>query len=242
MAKKWDPLWIKTIQSEFIPQINAIVDVLKERLLPNISDEIIDGESENISEEKWEQYMSKPSTGDEDPADFADMATSAGVSHLILLTGIRHGMLNLFAAALYHCFEQQVMWFHRKNVLTIKEVNNEKLFKLCVFRRRMRRYGVILDDFASWRKIHDELRLIANAVKHAEGKSAARLRQIRPGIFRHPLLISTTLLSSPAAQPVFQPLMGDGLFVSIKDIEEYRSQLVRFWQEFADSLQGSCQP
>ena len=240
MAKVWDPFWIRAIRDVFIPQINAIVDVLKERLMPNINDEIIEEESENISEEKWEQFLSQPSSGEEDPADFADMAVSDGVSHLILMTGIRHGMLNLFAVALYHCFEQQVMWFHRKNVLNINEENNEKLFKLCVFRCRMRTYGINLEEFTSWPKIYDELRLVANAVKHAEGGSADRLRQIRPDLFRHPLLSSSSLLTSPAAQPVFQPLIGDGLYVSINDIEDYRDHLVRFWQEFADSLQDIC--
>ena len=237
MAKAWDPFWIEAIQTEFIPQTNAIVDVLKVRLLANIKPEDIEAESKKISDDKWEQFMSMPETGDEDPGDIADMAESAGVSHLILMTGIRHGMLNLFAAALYHCFEQQVMWFHRKNVLDINEENNKKLFKLPEFERRMKKFGIILDDFASWSKINDELRRVANAVKHAEGGSADGLRKVRPDLFRHPLLSSSSLLSSPAAQPVFQPLIGDGLYVSIDDIEDYRGHLVWFWQEFADSLE-----
>ncbi len=68
--------------------------------------------------------MSAPATGDEDPADFAEAAEQAGVSHYLLLDGIRQGMLNLFAAALYHSFEQQVMRFHRKQVLHPGEEND----------------------------------------------------------------------------------------------------------------------
>ena len=154
MKKQWNPFWIDAIQTEFIPQINYIVDVLKERLLPNIRPVDIEAEAEKISDEKWEQFMSLPGTGDEDPADFSDKAQTAGISHYGLMYGLRQGMLNLFAAALYHCFEQQVMWFHRKNVLNIEEENDDKLFKLNVFRCRMRTYGIILEDFASWPKIY----------------------------------------------------------------------------------------
>lgn len=238
MARQWDPFWIEAIQTEFIPQITYIVDVLKERLLPNFKPEDIEAEAEKISDENWEQFMSMPGTGDEDPGDFADMSESAGLSHFGLLYGIRQGILNLFAAALYHCFEQQVMWFHRKNVLNIEEEDDDKLFKLSEFKRRMETYGVILEDFASWPKIFDELRHVANVAKHAEGDSSKKLRAIRPGMFRNPLLSSSSLFSRPAALPVFQPLIGDGLYASIDDIEDYRDHLVGFWQEFADSLQG----
>ena len=182
--------------------------------------------------------MSMPGTGDEDPADFADKAQTAGISHYGLMYGLRQGMLNLFSAALYHCFEQQIMWFHRKNVLNISEENNEKLFNLPEFQCRMKKLGIVLANFATWPKINDKLRLVANAVKHAEGTSSHKLRRKRPGMFRNPLLSSSILLSNPVALPVFQPLVGDGLYVSIDDIEDYRNHLVRFWQELAETLQA----
>ena len=101
----------------------------------------------------------------------------------------------------------------------------------------MKIFGVILDHFASWPKINDELRRVANAVKHGEGGSSNKLRAIRPDMFENPLLSDTRLFSSPSTMPIYQPLIGDGLYVSLNDIEKYRDNLVRFWQEFADSLQ-----
>lgn len=236
MAKIWDPLWIGTIRTEFVPQINAIVDVLQQRLLPNIQEEKINAESERIADDEWERYMSIPGTGEEDPADFADRALDAGVSHCSLMLGIRQGMLNLFAVALYHAFEQQIMWFHRKNVLNIDEENKQKLFKMSEFQSRMETLGIDLQNFPSWSKINDELRLVANTVKHAEGGSSHQLRQKRPDLFKPPHLLSSSLLSGAPAIPLYQPMIGDGLYVSIDDIKDYRDHLVRFWQELADSL------
>lgn len=236
MARQWDPFWIEAIRTQYIPQINTIVEVLKERLLPNIRPEDIEAEAERISDEKWEQSMSMPGTGDEDPGVFADKAQTAGISHYGLMYGTRQGMLNLFAAALYHVFEQQALRFHRKNILQIEEENDDTLFKLSEFQCRLEELEIRISRFASWPKINDELRRVANAVKHPGGGSSNKLRAIRPEMFRPPLLSSSSLLSSPTALPVFQPLIGDGLDVSIYDIEDYPNHLVRFRQELCATL------
>ena len=111
--------------------------------------EVIEEEAEKISDEKWEQFMSMLGTGDEDPADFADKAQTAGISHYGLMYGIRQGLLNSFAAVLYHAFEQKAMYFHRKNVLKIDEENDPKKIKISVFQERLKKLGVKIEDFAS---------------------------------------------------------------------------------------------
>ncbi len=235
MAKIWNPFWIEAIQTEFVPQINATVDVLEERLLANISEEDIEAESERLSDERWEESMSMPGTGDEDPGDFVDKAVSAGVSHYGLMIGIRQGIINLFAVALYHAFDQQTILFHRKNVLHPNEENNPELLRMSVFHCRLKKYGIDKKKLSSWAKI-DELRLVANTVKHADGHSSRELREIRPDMFENPLLSSSTRLRCQVAQPVFQPLVGDGLYVSVQDIRNYRNRVVRFWEELVDYL------
>jgi hypothetical protein len=45
--------------------------------------------------------------------------------------------------------------------------------------------GIDLASLAAWAKI-DELRSVANSVKHAEGGSARQLRQVRPDLFQSP--------------------------------------------------------
>ena len=234
MAKVWDHFWTRLFLTEFVPQINAIVDVLEKRLLPNF--EGIEKESERVAEEAWERFMSMGGTGDEDPADFADKVLCAGISHHELMHGIRQGMLNLVAVALFHAFEQQVIFFHRKNILHPKEENDPEQLKLSVFQCRLRKFGINIKQFTSWPKIYDELRLIANTVKHAEGKSSQELCQIRPDMFMNPLLSGFS--SGPVVPvPQFQPLVGYGLYVSLQDIKAYRCHLVGFWQELHDVMQ-----
>ena len=235
MTKIWDPFWIRIVQTEFVPQLNAIVQVLEKRLLPNFEKEKIGEESDRIADEDWERFMSMPATGNEDPADFADRAENAGISHYALMYGIRQGMLNLFAAALYHTFEQQVMLFHRKNVLHLGEENCLKKFKWPVFQSRLKEYGIDIKNFAYWSKIDDELRLVANTVKHAEGPSSDRLREIRPDLFINPLFSQDSFFLQ-GFDSVFQPLVGDDLYVSLQDIKDYCDHLVQFWEELVDVM------
>ena len=107
MRKTWDPFWTSAFQTEFVPELKAIGDTLESRLLPTIGRDDIEEESNRIKDRALERYMSMPGTGEEDPSCLADRAERAGISHYTLMSGIRQGMVNLFAAALYHAFEQQ---------------------------------------------------------------------------------------------------------------------------------------
>ena len=236
MTKVWDPFWISILQTEFVPQLNAIVNALEKRLLPNLEEKKIEAESDRIVEEDWERFMSMPATGNEDPSYFADRAENAGIAHYTLMYGIRQGMLNWFVAALYHAFDQQVMFFHRKNVLHLCEENDPNKFKWPVFQSRLKKYGIDIKNFASWSKI-DELRLVANTVKHAEGPSSHKLRNIRSYLFKNPYLSGFSGLPPVLNPQIFQPLFGDNLYVSLQDVKDYRDQLVRFWRELTDVLQ-----
>ena len=89
MTKVWDPFWIRRVQTEFVPQLNAIVQVLEKRLLPNLEKEQIGEEADRIADEDWERFMSMPATGNEDPSYFADRALNAGIAHYTLMCGIR---------------------------------------------------------------------------------------------------------------------------------------------------------
>ena len=140
---------------------------------------------------------------------------------------------------LFHAFEQQVIYFHRKNLLTQSEEDKPELRKLSVVQCRLREYGIDMGEFPSWPKIYGELRLVANVVKHGEGDSCNKLRQIRADMFRNTHLSGFSQVIPGLASKVFQPLLGDGLYVSIQDIKGYRDQLVRFWSELADAIQSA---
>jgi len=152
-----------------------------------------------------------------------------------MMSGLRQGLQNMSAAALYHLYEQQVMLFHRREVLDLGEENDAALFKHSVFRERLLRYGIDVKTFASWPLI-EELRLVANTVKHAEGDSAADLHSRRPELFIAPQVADLPFLGSKAVARVFQPVMGEDLYVSVDDIRRYANAVEQFWSELSDAM------
>ena len=101
------------------------------------------------------------------PADIGDHVGHAMGDFYGMATGIVQGIINLFTAGLYHLFVQQLILLYRgqfnaspppsgKATTTIKE----RLLQDC---------KIDIPTFSSWDKLQ-ELRLVANVVKHADGR------------------------------------------------------------------------
>jgi len=231
--------WQRVFEKDFAPQLREIVDALDRRVLPGFDG--IEAEAQAHSEELWNEITSLPGTGDEDLSDFAEAAQEAGVDRYMLLDGIRQGIVNLFAASLYHAFEQQVISFLRKELLHPAEANDPQLFGIHEFRKRLLNHGIDVAALESWTVI-DELRIVANTVKHAEGKSAQKLHELRPDFFRQagfPELGEWVIRRKPR---VFQPLVGKDLYVEPKDIRAYLASLMQFWDELWKAMDRFDQP
>jgi hypothetical protein len=96
--------------------------------------------------------------------------------------------------------------------------------------------GIDVTMFSSWAKV-EELRLVANTVKHAEGDSAQKLYNLRPDLFQHPRITEIGLSFGQNAPRVFLPLAGEDLYVSIADVGQYRDALLGFWSELGNAME-----
>lgn len=224
--------WQRVFKGEYCREICAIVDALETRILPTFSG--IEQEAERASADAWDAFMSAPGTGDEDPSVFAEAAENVGIERYLLLSGIRQGAINLFAVALFHAFEQQFILFGRRELLSPIEENEESLLNLRALRERLATVDVDIEAFDSWGQI-DELRLLSNVVKHAEGQSSRALHAKRPALFKAPGLpdFGQWNLARPR---VFQPLLGEDVYVSVEDVRRFRDALTKFWSEFSEAI------
>jgi hypothetical protein len=225
--------WRGIFERDFAPQLTEIVVALDERVLPGF--EGIEAEAQAHSEKLYEEAGALPGTGDEDLSALAEAAQEAGVNRYMLLRGIRQGIVNLFATSLYHTFEQQALTFLRKELLHPREAKDSGLFEMGEFRKRLAADGIDVTRFASWPVI-DELRLVANTVKHAEGPSAEKLHELRPDFFREagfPELGEWVIRWKPL---VFQPLVGKDLYLEPKDVRAYLKSLLEFWEELVEAM------
>jgi hypothetical protein len=228
----WWTWWIK---EECIAQIRCLADNIENRILPAFDS--VTEEANQIEEEAWRRF-NEAAGPDADPAAGAEHALNQGLDHYTNLANLEQGMLNFAAAYCYHLFEQQFFYFHRKELLTQQEENDQRLYKHEEIRKRFEERGIFIQGFKAWPKI-DDLRLVANVVKHADGPASEELRQRRPDMFIRPDVRNNgllgPLLSFPL--PVFQPLFGQGFYVTIEDFRMYAAAVVNFWTELADLLE-----
>jgi hypothetical protein len=226
------------IRTDFVEKHQIFGRVLRERLLAAFDN--IEEAAERETEATWDR-LGEVWDPDDDPSCAAEMAWDAGLNHYQLLSDMRQTILNLSAAALFHLFEQQMIVLLRLQILHPSEENDAKKMKLSVLWQCLKETGIDHESFSSWRKV-DELRCLANSVKHAEGPSSSILAKRRPDLFTHPVFRENGRVAPYAGTRFYLPMAGKDIFVQPNDIDEYVDALVSFLLELACELESPSSP
>jgi hypothetical protein len=188
-----------------------------------------------------------------DPGDAAEMAYDEGLAFYERMTSVRQGLLNLATAGLYHLYEQQAAHFLRRELITFHEEHDADFMARLLkpretdrlFAGRLHTAGISLGDFSSFPQL-DELRLVANVVKHGAGQSAESLYRLRPDLFSSPVIrglggplfpaLSKMRGSRPRHVRVDRPMMGHDLYITVEEYGRYTQIVKDFWSELAASI------
>jgi hypothetical protein len=162
---------------------------------------------------------------DADPGDAAEWANDKALSWGENVGGIYMGTVALLTVGLFHFFEQH-------SALLCREAGLGKIQRKTDFGKHLRSVGVDVQEFPGWAKLNEELRAVANVVKHAEGDAAETLRALRPDLFTLPSMRSTGLRFE-LNLPVDHPLTGDGIYVTEDDFKFYAAIVRDFWEWLA---------
>ena len=245
-------IWIRKV---CIPEIEWTRRAILEHMLPSIpdpateadktSDAIYYGDTENFSFE-------------EDMCSLAEYAENQGMEVYDRLNGVWQAAANMATVMLWHLLEQQMLVFHKRQVLTMreekaalqnpevkieipckkgKEVTERKLLSLVEFHARLDAGGCSMTSLPSWQKVK-ELHLIANTVKHGSGLSAKKLYKIRPDLF-YPNFYKQEHNSQPLS--LRKPAAGEDLYVTEQDIAAYFEAAISLWQEFSIKIEEHSQ-
>jgi hypothetical protein len=225
--------WARHFREQFAPYLRLLTATLTDRLLPAFGD--IEAEAEAVTEAEYNRLGQLPADDSIDMADAAEMARDEGIGHYEAMTSLRQALLNLYAVALYHAFEQQLLVFHRRQVLSPMEEHDPKLFSISVLAQRLTAKGINLTALASYPAIA-QLRLAANTVKHADGTSATALRQQRPDLFHHPIFHLPMEGRLAHHVPVYSPLLGDDVYITVASLVEWTTACCDFWDELGTAL------
>jgi hypothetical protein len=200
---------------------------LFERLLPPFNN--LNEEADKFADEEFRRLCALPAYYETDGGELAELAHDNAVSWYSSMATVRQSVINLYAVGLRHLFEQQLFDLVHHVPLACRE--RADYGKDCV---ALRENGIDIERFSSWPAL-EELRLVCNAVKHAEGSATFQLKELRPDIFAHEAMAGLPLLDRPG--PVFQPLAGEDIFLREADIEKYASAIESFWNEISQHLE-----
>jgi hypothetical protein len=219
--------WAHSVKELYVPAVQFFCKALSDRLLPPFSN--LAEEADKFADEEFKRLGALPAFCESDGGDLAERAQDNAVVWYSSMAAVRQSVINLYAVGLRHLFEQQLFDLIRHVPLATRgRADYKKDLKA------LRENGVDFQRFKSW-PILEELRLVCNAVKHAEGSATTQLKSKRPDLFIDPIMKGLPLFDRPGA--VIQPLAGEDMYLREADIEKYAAAIEGFWDEVSQSLE-----
>jgi len=217
----WRPL-IETYQKD----IDMVGDYFK-RTSAVFND--MDTEIKAYAEELLDNY---PGSEDTDLASVAEWAQNRAIDKYQILSKMKSNHLLMTISMLYHVWEQQLIQFAVREIKrylhfekkTVSFGDVQLIFKL---------HNVDIVNTQAWKKLR-ELKNLANTVKHGDGKSADKLRKMRPDFFEIPTLFGTR--EETDTLELYGAVLLDqySLQVSENDLYLYIDATKNFWDEMPE--------
>ncbi len=218
-----------------IPYVRAYGDCVLSDVMSAFAN--LEKRADEIANAEFERLGSEPAGEDcdVDMGVLAEVAQDKGQAFYDTMSSLRQTTLNLFAAGLFHLLEQHLADLCHDGAFTVAPPDDTKLHIISAWYQQY--FELDLSAFVPWPKI-DELRLVANAVKHAEGSAARNLRQLRPELFQHPVVRELMPGISGPVRPIRMPLAGDDLYITEQFFEEYLRAANQLFADIANHFEA----
>ncbi|PZE20063.1 hypothetical protein [Paenibacillus xerothermodurans] len=197
----------------------------------------IEEEANEKAENRYAELGSYFNPEYDDPSDFAELAWEAGIEHLQMMALMRYNTKLMTISTLYQFWEQQIRKFLYEELTRHPNINPLKgqLFKdFCArgfgdIRQVFEKCGVDIKGFDAYAKLN-ELRLLANLIKHGPGDSEDQLRKLRPDFFQDD--------ASDIDRMVFYRTTLNEIVLEIDDEELgiYGESLIEFWEDIPQEM------
>lgn len=215
-----------------VPYMKAYGQCVLEDVVPAFAN--LSERADAIATSEFKRLGEQPAREDfdGDMSVAAEAAQDKSQAFYITMVAIRQTSLNLFAAGLFHLLEQQLADLCRDGAFDVPPPSDTKLSLVAAWYRS--NFNLDLSKLSAWPKI-EQLRLLANSVKHGEGDSAAKLRATRPDIFQDPSLreLFSNFPAMYTAQAVRLPMAGEDIFVTTQVFAEFSQAANSFVAEIA---------
>lgn len=234
--------WLRAV---VIPAFRTYVNTVVPETLAAFGD--IERWAEEVTEQTYQQSGTQ-AAGEDYGGDMgaeAEKAFDAGLAFYELMSDFRQAISNLLAVGMYHLLEQQLADLTEDGLFRgLPSLQDGKLSIIkSWFQKNL---GIDLTVYAHWQTIEEELRRVANTVKHADGSSAVALREKRPDFFKNPalngMIDDLPFAGDEASSPIRGPLFGDGFYLPADALYAYGSNVIDFLEAFASDLEDLARP
>lgn len=192
-------------KNHILEKIDAIQSTIFKRLLPVYDS--IESEANAVAEAHLNDSSIAFNPDTMDTMDAYQQAWEEGGQYYTMQHAMKTELLRNTATWLFHLFEKDCREMCPYADSVQLKSNLEKI-------------GIDCSDQSDWYKINTELRLVANTIKHGEGRSSQELRRIRPEYFNTQLSYLTDSL----------------IEVNPEDIRSYITHMQLFWNSFFNKV------
>jgi hypothetical protein len=221
----------RRVRTSMLRSLKAFAGCVGGDIMPGFAN--LEKRADAIAQAEFDRLTAEPA-GDDYEGDVGALAEAAedeGIAFYEMMTALRQSVLNLFAMGLFHLLEQELADLCRDGAFMAPVLRSSSIDDVSDWYKD--HFGCDLAELRSWPAI-DELRLVANATKHAEGSAARRLKSRRSDLFKHPSLDGDTDVPfSGAPLPVRRPLGGEDLYVSAEILDHYIEAAIGFANDVA---------
>lgn len=181
------------------------------------------GDPEEKASQASDAYTSSDPQGDPDVTRAVEQAIEQRA--LDVLGPVRQSMLNLFAAGLFHLLEQLLASVCVGEGTATPPPKDTKLAVLRKWYQKNFKFSL-----GNACPAINELRLVANVVKHGEGDSAQRLGKCKPELFE----------PWESWHHYGNPLAGGDLFISDDNLEAYFEAAEHLLHQLSEHLEQNA--
>ncbi len=225
------------LRSKFKEPYQLYIDTYTTRIAPIF--ENIEDEANEVAEKHFNEAGANYDPDYHDPSDYAESAWEKGLEHYEGLALMQYNTQLMWITTMYQFWEQQVRKFlfqeiSRTHTMYDKKGKEVKFKDFCVrgiddIKSEFLDFNFDLENLSKWSDMN-ELRLLANVIKHGEGWSATQLEKINPRLFKSPTTNSNLM-------ELYKTTLNDiALNVDESDFLRYANSLINFWDELPERL------
>lgn len=226
-----------SLRLKFKEPYRLYIDTYIKRIAPIF--ENIEEEAEQVANDHYQRMGAYFNPDYHDPSDFVEVAWEKGLEYYQGLSLIRYNTKLMWISTMYQFWEQQVRKFLYEEITRFHKIydkmNNEITFKkfcsrgIADIKKVFLDFDLNLESLNMWSDI-DELRLLANVIKHGDGGSASQLEQRKPSIFKSQ--ISNTNLLELYKSTLTEVVLN----IDDSDFIRYGEALISFWEQLPERM------